>query len=71
MIYLEVSEHSHCQGKEILTVIYLNQVTVVLRESHTMCVFIHTSTHHMNNEYICDLQIVDIYQNIRPPSRHR
>ena len=25
----------------------------------------------MNNGYICDLQIVDIYQNIRPPPRHR
>ena len=28
-------------------------------------------SHKMNNKYICDLQIVDIYQNIRPPPRPR
>ena len=33
--------------------------------SHAMCVNILLS-HYMNNKYICDLQIVDIYQNIRP-----
>ena len=30
-----------------------------------------TLSHNMNNDYICDLQIVDIYQNIRPLSKHR
>ena len=34
-------------------------------KERAMCVNTPLS-HKMNNKYICDLQIVDIYQNIRP-----
>ena len=43
-----------------------HQVKVVLQGA-APCVCVNTPlSHYMNNKYICDLQIVDIYQNIRP-----